>query len=137
MPDLGKNFEDYIEERVFNPKYEDARWQMLWRSVQVLMLGMIFLISAVLFISIPVSVNGMSSRPSLIPEQLEDGDYFQRSYLDKRKILIKDKNDNIKGYLQKSYMDHQKMLIFDKDGKVKGYLKRDPMDSRKLKFFKE
>jgi len=137
MPVLGKDFEDYIEERVLSSKCEDARWQIRWRSVQALMLGMISLISAVLIISIPVPVNGMSSRPPLIPEELEDEDYFQKSYLDKSKILIKDKNNNVKGYLRRSYMDHQKMLIFDKDGKVKGYLKQDPMDSRKLKFFKE
>ena len=79
----------------------------------------------------------MGSRPPLIPEQLEDGDYFQKSNIDNRKILIKDKNDHVKGYLQKSYMDQRKMLIHDKDGKVKGYLQRDPMDSRKLKFIKE
>lgn len=107
------------------------------RVFRVFIFRVIVGILTVLLITIPVSVNGMGSRPPLIPGELEDGDYFQKSYLDKRKILIKDKNDNIKGYLQSSYMDHQKMLIFDKDGKVKGYLKRDPMDSRKLKFFKE
>jgi len=112
-------------------------WGKKLKSIRVFILGVILGIVTILFISLPVSVNGMSSRPPVIPEQLEDGDYFQKSYLDKRKILIKDKNDNVKGYLRRSYMDHQKMLIFDKDGKVKGYLKRDPMDSRKLKFFKE
>jgi hypothetical protein len=79
----------------------------------------------------------MSARPPVNPEQLENGDYLQKSDIDSRKILIKDKDDNVKGYLQKSYMDQRKMLIFDKDGKVKGYLQRDPMDSRKLKFVKE
>ena len=69
--------------------------------------------------------------------QLEKGDYFQKSDIDSRKILIKDKDDNIKGYLQRSYLDQRKILILDKDGKVKGYLQRDLMDSRKLKFVKE
>jgi len=79
----------------------------------------------------------MSGRPPVAPEQLENGDYLQASDIDSRKILIKDKDDNVKGYLQRSYMDQRKMLIHDKDGKVKGYLQRDLMDSRKIKFVKE
>ena len=94
-------------------------------------------IISVLLIGIPVWASAMSARPPVNPEQLENGDYLQKSDIDSRKILIKDKDDNVKGYLQKSYMDQRKMLIFDKDGKVKGYLQRDPMDSRKLKFVKE
>ena len=104
---------------------------------RVFIFGVIVGIVAILLISIPVSVNGMSARPPLIPEQLENGDYLQKSKIDSRKILIKDKNNNVKGYLQRSYMDQRKMLIHDRDGKVKGYLQRDPMDSRKLKFIKE
>ena len=107
------------------------------KSIRVLLFGVIVGVMAVLFISIPVSVYSMSSRPPVIPERLEDGDYLQQSYLDNRKILIKDKKSNVKGYLQRSYIDQRKMLIFDKDGKVKGYLQRDLMDSRKLKFVKE
>ena len=91
----------------------------------------------ILFISIPAPVNAMSSRPPVTPEQLEDGDYLKKSYLDNRKMLIKDKKDNVKGYLKRSYIDQRKMLIFDKDGKVKGYLRRDPMDSQKFKFVRE
>ena len=101
------------------------------------MLGMIAGIIAVLFIGIPVSANGMSGRPPVNPEQLENGDYLQKSDIDSRKILIKDKNNNVKGYLQRSYLDQRKMLIHDKDGKVKGYLQRDLMDSRKFKFVRE
>ena len=112
-------------------------WGKELKSVRVFIFGVIVGVMAVLFISIPVSVNSMSSRPPVIPEQLEDGDYLQKSYLDNRKILIKDKKSNVKGYLQRSYMDRRKMLIFNKDGKVKGYLQRDLMDSRKLKFVKE
>jgi hypothetical protein len=112
-------------------------WGKELKSIRVLLFGVIVGIMAVLFISIPVSVYSMSSRPPVIPEWLEDGDYLQESYLDNRKILIKDKKSNVKGYLQRSYIDQRKMLIFDKDGKVKGYLQRDPMDSRKLKFVKE
>ena len=112
-------------------------WGIELKSVRVFIFGVIAVIVIALFISIPVSVNGMSSRPPVIPERLEDGDYLQESYLDNRKILIKDKKGDVKGYLQRSYIDQRKMLIFDKDGKVKGYLKRDPMDSRKLKFVRE
>jgi hypothetical protein len=107
------------------------------KSIRVLLFGVIVGIMAVLFISIPVSVYSMSSRPPVIPERLEDGDYLQESYLDNRKILIKDKKGDVKGYLQRSYIDQRKMLIFDKDGKVKGYLQPDLLDSSKLKFFKE
>ena len=94
-------------------------------------------IVALLLIGIPVSADGMSGRPPVNPEQLENGDYLQKSDIDSRKILIKDKDDNVKGYLQRSYIDQRKMLIHDKDGKVKGYLQRDLMDSRKLKFIRE
>ena len=118
-------------------RYENARWSIGWMSVRIFMLVGITEIVAVLLIGIPLTANGMSSRPPLIPEQLEDGDYLQKSNIDSRKILIKDKNDHVKGYLQKSYMDHRKMLLLDKNGKVKGYLQRDPMDSRKLRFIKE
>jgi len=118
-------------------RHKYARREIRWRSVRVFELGVIAWIVAVLFISIPVSVNGMSSRPPVNPEQLENGDYLQKSDIDSRKILIKDRDDHVKGYLQRSYLDQRKMLIHDKDGKVKGYLQRDPMDSRKLKFFKE
>ena len=99
--------------------------------------NVIAVIITILFISIPVSLNGMSSRPPVNPEHLENGDYLQKSSIDNRKMLIKDKDDNVKGYLQRSYLDQRKMLIHDKDGKVKGYLQRDPMNSRKLKFVKE
>ena len=112
-------------------------WGKEIKSIQVLLFGMIVGIMTVLLISIPVSVNGMSSRPPVNPEQLENGDYLQKSYLDNRKILIKDEKSNVKGYLQRSYIDQRKMLIFDKDGKVKGYLQRDLMDSSKLRFVKE
>jgi len=101
------------------------------------MLGLTFGMVTVLFTSIPVSLNGMSSRPPVNPEQLKNGDYLQKSDIDSRKILIKDKDDNVKGYLQRSYIDQRKMLIHDKHGKVKGYLQRDLMDSRKFKFVKE
>lgn len=111
-------------------RYGLIKFDWVWANVMAVMV-------AILLIGIPLSSNAMSSRPPLIPEQLDDGDYFQKSNIDNRKILIKDKNDNVKGYLRRSYMDHQKMLIFDKDGRVKGYLKCDPMDSRKLKFFKK
>jgi hypothetical protein len=93
-------------------------------------------IVAVLLISIPVNADCMSARPPVISEYLEDGDYLQKSYIDDRKVLIKDKGGHVKGYLRRSYMDHQKMLIFDKDGSVKGYLKQDLLDSRKLRFNK-
>jgi len=112
-------------------------WGKELKFVRVFILGVILGIITIQFISIPTSVNGMSSRPPVIPEQLEDGDYLQKSYLDNRKTLVKDKKGNVKGYLQKSYIDRRKMLIFDKNGKVKGYLQHDPMDSRKLKFVKE
>ncbi len=111
--------------------------EIQWRSIRVFMLGVISWILAILIIGIPVSVDGMSARPSMTPEQLEDGDYLQRSHIDNRKILIKDKDDKVKGYLQKSFMDQRKMLIFDKDGKIKGYLQRDLLDSRKLRFVEE
>jgi len=110
--------------------YSFLKFDWVWVNV-------IAVIVTILIISIPVSLNGMSSRPPVNPEQLEDGDYLQESYIDSRKILIKDKDDSVKGYLQRSYLDQRKMLIFDKDGKVKGYLQRDLMDSRKLRFTKE
>jgi len=100
-------------------------------------LGVIAGIVAVMLFGIPLTANGMSARPPVNPEQLENGDYLQKSDIDSRKILIKDKDDNVKGYLQRSYIDQRKMLIHDKDGKVKGYLQRDLMDSRKFKFVKE
>ena len=112
-------------------------WGKKLKSIRVALFRVIVGIVTVLLISLPVSVNGMSSRPPVNPEQLENGDYLQKSDIDSRKMLIKDKDDNVKGYLQRSYIDQRKMLIHDKDGKVKGYLKRDLMDSRKLKFFKE
>ena len=118
-------------------RYETARWKIGWTSVKIFMLAGIAGIVAVLLIGIPLIANGMSARPPLIPEQLEDGDYLQKSNIDSRKILIKDKNDHVKGCLQKSYLDQRKMLIHDKNGKVKGYLQLDPVDSRKLKFVKE
>ena len=118
-------------------RYKDTRFDIRWRTIRTFIFRVISGIAVVLLISIPVSVNGMSSRPPVIPEQLEDGDYLEKSYIDKRKILIKDKKGNSKGYLQRSYIDQRKMLIFDKNGKIKGYLQSDPMDSRKLKFFKE
>jgi hypothetical protein len=117
--------------------HKDARLKIRWRSARVFVLGVIAGIVTVMFVGIPSSVNGMSGRPSVNPEQLENGDYLQKSDIDSRKILIKDKDDNVKGYLQKSYLDHRKMLIHDKDGKVKGYIQRDLMDSHKLKFVKE
>jgi len=100
---------------------------------------MIWLIAGIismLLIGIPVWARAMSARPPVISEQLEDGDYLQKSYIDNRKVLIKDKGGNVKGYLQRSYMDHQKMLVIDKDGSVQGYLQRDLMDSSKLRFIK-
>jgi hypothetical protein len=106
-------------------------------SVRFFILGASLGIVTILFVSIPVAVNGMSSRPPVITKQLEDRDYLQESYIDSRKILVKDKKGDVKGYLQRSYIDQRKMLIFDKDGKVKGYLQRDLMDSRKLRFTKE
>jgi len=112
-------------------------WGKELKSIRVLLFGVIVGIMAVLFISIPVFVYSMSSRPPVIPEWLEDGDYLQESYLDNSKILVKDKKSNVKGYLQRSYIDQRKMLIFDKDGKVKGYLQPDLLDSSKLKFVKE
>ena len=112
-------------------------WGKELKFVRVFIFGVIVGVMTALFISIPVSVYSMSSRPPVIPEQLEDGDYLQKSYLDNRKILIKDEKSNVKGYLQRSYIDQRKMLIFDKDGKVKGYLQRDLMDSSKLRFVKE
>ena len=99
--------------------------------------NVVTIIVAILFIGIPLSVDAMSGRPSVNPEQLENGDYLQKSDIDSRKILTKDKDDSVKGYLQRSYMDQRKMLIHDKDGKVKGYLQRDLMDSRKIKFIRE
>ena len=93
-------------------------------------------IASVMLISIPITAYAMSARPPAISEQLEDGDYLQKSYIDNRKVLIKDKGGNVKGYLQRSYLDRTKTLVFDKDGNVKGYLQRDLMDSRKLKFIK-
>lgn len=112
-------------------------WGKKLKSIRVLIFGVIVGAMTVLFISIPGSVIGMSSRPPVIPERLEDGDYLQESKLDNRKILIKNKKGDVKGYLERSYIDQRKMLIFDKDGKVKGYLQRDPIDSRKLKFVRE
>jgi hypothetical protein len=110
--------------------YSFLKFNWVWVNV-------IAVIVTILLISIPVSLNGMSSRPPVNPEQLENGDYLQKSDIDSRKILIKNRDDHVKGYLQRSYLDQRKMLIHDKDGKVKGYLQRDPMDSRKLKFVKE
>jgi len=118
-------------------RYKDARLKIRCRSVRVFVLGIIAGIVTVLFVGIPSSVDGMSGRPPVNPEQLVDGDYLQKSDIDSRKILIKDKDDNVKGYLQRSYIDQRKMLIHDKDGKVKGYLQRDLMDSRKFKFVRE
>ena len=117
--------------------YKDTCLKMRYWNGRIFLLGMIAGIVSVLFVSIPSSVNGMSGRPPVNPEQLENGDYLQKSDIDSRKILIKGKDDSIKGYLQRSYLDQRKMLIFDKDGKVKGYLQRDLMDSRKLRFTKE
>ncbi len=116
--------------------YTNVRLKIRYKSVRVFVLGVIAAV-VVLLIGIPLSVEGMSARPPVNPEQLENGDYLQKSDIDSRKILIKDQDDNIKGYLQKSYIDQRKMLIYDKDGKVKGYLQRDLMDSRKIKFVKE
>ena len=104
---------------------------------RIFILCLIVLILAFAFVGIPLNAYGMSARPPVIPEQLEDGDYLEKSYLDNKKILIKDKDNNVKGYLKNSYIDKRKMLIFDTDGKVKGYLQRDLMDSRKLRFVKE
>ena len=66
-------------------------------SVRVFMIGVIGGIVAVMLIGIPVTVDGMSSRPSVNREQLENEDYFQKSDIDSRKILLKDKDDNVKG----------------------------------------
>ena len=83
-------------------KIQNAKWDLnlyVGKRIKIdssLTIWVIVGIMTVLFISIPVSVNGMSSRPPVIPEQLEDGDYLQESYLENRKILIKDKNDNSK-----------------------------------------
>jgi hypothetical protein len=118
-------------------RYKVALWGMHLGSDRVFMLGMITGILVFLFVCIPVPVDGMSSRTRMIPEQLEDGDYMQKSYIDNKKVLIKDKNGNVKGYLQRSFIDHRKMLIYDKGGKVKGYLQPDLMDSRKLRFIKK
>jgi hypothetical protein len=93
-------------------------------------------IISVLLISIPITAYAMSARPPAISEKLEDGDYLQKSYIDSRKVLIKDKGGNVKGYLQRSYMDSRKTVLYDKNGNVKGYLQRDLMDSGKLRFIK-
>lgn len=100
------------------------------------MLVVLGVILAVLLTIIPVTADCMSARPPVISEQLEDGDYLQKSYIDNGKVLIKDKNDHVKGYLRKSYLDKQKILVFDKDDNVKGYLQRDLMDKSKIKFIK-
>ena len=118
-------------------RYKDMRFDIGWRSIKNFIFGVVAGFTVLLLIGTPVSVTGMSSRPQVVPEQLEDGDYLQKSYIDSRKILIKDKDDNVKGYLQRSYLDQRKMLIYDNDGKVKGYLQRDLMDSSKLRFIKE
>ena len=94
-------------------------------------------IISILLIGIPLISYAMSARPPVVSEQLENGDYLQKSYIDDRKVLIKDKGGTVKGYLQRSYMDSRKTVVYDKDGNVKGYLQQDLMDSRKLKFIKE
>ena len=94
-------------------------------------------IISVLFVGIPITAYAMSARPPAISEQLEDGDYLQKSYIDNRKVLIKDKGGNVKGYLQRSYIDSRKTVVYDTNDNVKGYLQQDLMDSRKLKFIKE
>jgi hypothetical protein len=100
------------------------------------MIWMIAGIISVMLIGIPITAYAMSARPPAISEQLNDGDYLQKSYIDNRKVLIKDKGGNVKGYLQRSYMDRRKMLLYDKSGNVKGYLQQDLLDSRKLRFIK-
>ena len=64
--------------------YNDARLEIRCRSVRVFVLGMIAGIIAFFLIAIPSSVNGMSGRPPVNPEQLENGDYLQK--LDMREI---------------------------------------------------
>jgi hypothetical protein len=70
-------------------------------------------IISVLIIGIPLISYAMSARPPVISEKLEDGDYLQKSYINNRKVLIKDKGGNVKGYLQRSYLDRRKTLVFD------------------------
>ena len=94
-------------------------------------------IISVLLIGIPVSAHAMSARPPAISEHLEDGDYLQKSYIDNRKVLIKDKGGTVKGYMQRSYIDRRKTVVYDKSGNVKGYLQRDLMDLSKIRFIKE
>ena len=77
-------------------------WGRELKSIRVFKFGVIVGVMTALFISIPVSVYSMSSCLPVIPERLEDGDYLQESYLDNRKILIKDKKGEVKGYLQRS-----------------------------------
>lgn len=68
---------------------------------------------AVLLIGIPLPADSMSVRPPMNPEQLEDGDYLQKSNIDSRKILIKDKNNH---FLTKT--QHLVTLNWEKKGCV-------------------
>ena len=74
-------------------KIQNAKWDLnlyVGKRIKIdssLTIWVIVGIMTVLFISIPVSVNGMSSRPPVIPERLEDGDYLQESYLDNKKNI--------------------------------------------------
>lgn len=76
--------------------FKDVCWEIRFRSIRVFISGII----AVLLIGIPLTADGMSGRPPVNPERLENEDYFQKSDIDSRKILIKDKDDNVKGLVE-------------------------------------
>ena len=103
----------------------------------IYILGVLGVIIAILLIGIPITTQAMSSRPPAVSDQIEVEGYLQKSYIDKNKTLIHDKNGKVVGYTKESYLDSRKTVVYDTDGNVKGYLQQDLMDSRKMMFYKE
>lgn len=111
-------------------KYDDMmvrivkeRWKAYWQGVV-----MSFAVVMLVFLFAGCHANKQKRCPTPI-EYYRCGDYLQQSYLDKTKMLVKDKNGRVKGYYQRSLLDHSKLLFKTKDGKVVGGYQVNRLDS--------
>jgi len=62
--------------------------------------------------------------------------YIQKSYVDPRVDVI-EKNGEVEGTLQKSLIDPRRTIKRDKDGNIKGYWQKSYVDPRKRVFIKK
>jgi len=113
-------------------KYEDfsrlvsyERWKAFWEGV--VMTAICFLIAMFIGGCVPTQKSWRAGDPTTVT----GGDYLQKSYLDKTKLLLKNKDGEVKGYYQRSLLDHSKLLFKKPDGTVVGAQKVDRLNSTK------